>query len=155
MTKKTYNKWLARILDKRTPWTEQDIIFFRKAVKEVSLEADRLRIKFEQKCPIKGYHITAEQTEKGLNYIRKLAFSSNGKLRHTKDNPFNDREAAIIADFYEFRFVGLAQMPPYYGSFYFTAPIYRVVGNNGKSFEYLGVHKSMIETFKTSHGKAA
>ena len=132
---KTFKKWLDRVKDHETPWTENDIIFYRKYV-GCNGSANK-----EQKQILKQlfesgieYSITQDQTEKGLNYIKNKALKKNGKLRNTKNQPFGNREVTIIKNFKEFKFVGLYSASRHND---FTKPIYKVIAKNGMYFEYI------------------
>lgn len=135
---KTFLKWEKRVQDTATPWTENEIIYFRKAVGSSGLkdelERQSLREQFEQRAK-KGYGITPEQTEKGINYLKNTCFKKNGSLRDTKKRmTFGLREIAIIKDFYEFKFVGIYDASPNHYRFY--TPVYRVIDSRGNAFEY-------------------
>jgi hypothetical protein len=136
---KTFRKWSARVLDVDTPWTENEIIYFRKAVNSSSSLPVELRkaLKdaFESITNEQGYKITSEQTDKGIQYIRNRAFKRNGSLRRAKSNPFNTREAHIINNFSHFEFVGLYDANGN-GYMQYYVPVYRVIAKDGTAFEY-------------------
>lgn len=131
---KTYLKWLDRILNTKTPWTENEIIYFRKYLGTLAhnnqLLFKSLKSEFDR---IGLYSITQEQSLKGINWLNKYAFKSNGQLRNAKGMVFGNREASIIKQFKEFRFTGLH---PIGHSWTYFAPIYEVIAIDGRSFEY-------------------
>jgi hypothetical protein len=126
---KTFNKYLKRVQDDSTPWTEMEIRYFRKYLRENPSKYSILMNLFKDE-----YSITSEQTKKGIEYITKVCFKKNGELRKTKYMPFGTREARIIRDFKEFKFVGLYNTGSHYNNFYL--PVYRVVSKNREYFEY-------------------
>ena len=123
---RTFKKWLKRVQDDKTPWTENEIIYFRKFIRGGEHGRYLLSL-FKQE-----YSITQEQTIKGIEYLRNTVFKKNGKFRNTKNMPFGEREIDIIKDFKEFKFVAL--YPIGYAAYYL--PVYRVIDNQGNSFEY-------------------
>lgn len=130
---KTFKKWLTRVQDIKTPWSENDIIYFRKYIGSsggaTTTQRDMLLDAFTG-----DYSITADQTTKGINYLMKVAYRLNGEVRQTKDMPFGERELAIIKDFKEFRFIGVHNASQ--NAYRFYLPIYEVVSNSNGSFEY-------------------
>lgn len=139
-TNKTYDKWLKRVKDRRTPWTENDIIYFRRAVGSSShmptqLKQELVR-RFQETAP---YRITAAQTAKGLDFLRRKAFRIDGKPRQTADFPFSNYELTIIKTASHFQFVGLANSAYLYGGGYtWYLPIYRLYSKSGDYFDYIG-----------------
>jgi hypothetical protein len=130
MTKpnKTFNKWFKRVQDNQTPWTENEIIYFRKYLRSNPDKYSILMDSFKSE-----YSITSEQTKKGYDYIYNTCFKKNGELRETRDMPFGNREAEIIKNFKEFRFVGLNDIG-FQHQFYL--PVYKVIAKDGTYFEY-------------------
>ena len=124
---RTFKKWLKRVQDDKTPWTENEIIYFRKFIR-TSEQRKYLLSLFKEE-----YSITKEQTIKGIEYLRNTVFKKNGKFRNTKNMPFGEREIDVIKDFKEFKFVGLSSVSQY--TLYYI-PVYRVIDNQGNSFEY-------------------
>lgn len=135
---KTFRKWSKRVLDYETPWTENEIIYFRKALGSSGFKdrelAKVLLNAFENVLSRVSYKITPEQTDKGIAYIKNACFRRNGTLRRAKTNPFGQREAEIILNFSHFEFVGLNNTS--FTGYAFYVPIYKVVARDGSSFEY-------------------
>jgi hypothetical protein len=131
MTKpnKTFNKWFKRVQDNQTPWTENEIIYFRKYLRANPDKYNVLMDSFKSE-----YSITPEQTKKGYDYIYNTCFKKNGELRETKDMPFGVLEANVIRNFKEFRFVGLNSIGLLNHDFYL--PVYKVIAQDGTYFEY-------------------
>ena len=80
---------------------------------------------------IDGYELTAEQTKKGLDWLMDKWKSPTGVER--KNNPFSEREYALLEKFKEIRLIDFYDS----GNAYFKAylPVYEVIGNDD-SFEY-------------------
>ncbi len=143
---KTFNKWLTRVQDNETPWSENDIIYFRKAVGSSGLksndERDELRGAFNSD---EGYKITENQTSKGINYLKNTIYKANGSLRNTiKSRAFGLREKAIIDNFSHFLFTDIHNGSSNYYEFYL--PVYRVIAKNGSYFEYTTNMGQMVVT---------
>ena len=71
---KAFKKW-SNLLDQKAtgqPWSENEIIYFRKTLSDTGLKCDKekqtLLDKFHDIMPIDGYNITMEQQDKGINY---------------------------------------------------------------------------------------
>jgi len=153
----TYTKWERRVKNMRTPWAENEIIYFRKyinnweyknAVSSISLPSKHpLLVEFEKRAlKGRGYKITSEQTAKGLSYISSLVFRKDGTLRQSKENFLRHELGGILVlrKFREFRLVALVNTS-YRGGFNNYVPVYRVYSDNNSYFDYTGVHKSQIE----------
>jgi len=136
---KTFRKWVDRVLDFQTPWSENDIIYFRKAIGYSGIKNANLRRAL--KCAFNAvlerlsYAITPEQTTKGIEYLKFRTFKRNGDMRQAKSNPFGAREANIIKNFSHFEFCGVHN-PNGFSGYEFYLPIYKVVARDGSSFEY-------------------
>ena len=96
---KTFEKYMNRINDKKTPWSETDIKYFRKAVGSCSSLPLELRKQlweaFNNQETIE-YKITKEQSATGIEYLKRKAFKANGQPRNTKDYQYGERELHII-----------------------------------------------------------
>lgn len=137
MTSKTYTKWSKRVIDAITPWTENDIIYFRKYIGSSGGTDDTQRNMLLTlfNSVVDGYSITPDQTTKGIDYLRNAIWTSKGKPRRTaKAKVFGSRERAIILDFNQFKFVGVQDIS--HSEYRFYVPVYRVIANNGAYFEY-------------------
>lgn len=147
---KTFAKWLARVLDTTTPWSENDIIYFRKAVGHCGIKDVELRRilvdKFnETVSKIGGYDITPDQSNKGLDYIKSVAMRRDGTPSQSKDNCFGAREISIMNDFSKFTFAGLYEQVNGIGEVMGYLPIYETFGTDGNSFEYVGAAKGIMQ----------
>jgi hypothetical protein len=148
---KSFKKWLARIEDTKTPWTEKDIIYFRKAVGRSGLkdrtESALLISKFEHMLDnIGGYRITREQDEKGRVYLLDNSVKKNGQLR--KHNKLGQFEINVLRNLDFHFFCGLHQTQAYYEHY---LPVYRAVAKDGSYFEYIGAmyfHVEVLDTYK-------
>jgi hypothetical protein len=95
-----------------------------------------------EKLDEKNYAITEEQSEFGINWLKKLLFKSNGLLRNTKQvGEFlssighNQEDILdIVNNFDRFEFVGFHEASS--GFYSHFAPIYRTIGKNGRYFDY-------------------
>lgn len=135
MTSKTFTRWLKRVQDVATPWTENEIIYFRKAIGSSSTITDEQRQQLRAIFDGHEYDITPDQTTKGIEYLINSVWTKAMKPRRTaKAKVFGERERDIIANFYEFKFVGLQNVSQ--NSYRFYVPVYRVVAQDGSSFEY-------------------
>lgn len=136
--KKTVAKWENRVSDKETPWTENEIIYFRKFVGSSGCKDEitrkRLINLLDKTSDLVGYNITPEQTQKGINYIKNVAFKKSGEPRNSKQNVFGQFEQRVIKNFYCFKFVGLCNIAN--NGYAFYVPIYRVLAHDGSWFEY-------------------
>lgn len=142
---KSFKKWLARIEDTKTPWTEHEIIYFRKAIGSSGLkdreEAAMLVSRFERMVHnIGGYRITYEQDEKGRLYLLHNSLKQNGQLR--KNNKLGQFEIDVLRNLDFHFFCGLYQMQAYYEHY---LPVYRAVAKDGSYFEYIGVAYFYVE----------
>jgi hypothetical protein len=90
------------------------------------------------------YDITTEQTEKGLNWLRRKLLKNNGEARNGALDIVSEDEIEILRNYKEFKFVGFEKVdgkrtPSGYttyrsGGNYFS--IWRVVDINGDYFDY-------------------
>ncbi len=87
---------------------------------------DELLALVEENTP----ELTSEQTTKGLDWLKKQS-------RKRVNNPFGNREFEIIENFKEFRLASFFNAARNQGQWVdFYVPVYRVVDNDGDSFEY-------------------
>lgn len=141
---KAFKRWQKRVNDIQSPWTETEIIYFRKYLRSHNEpEIDELYKQFSDIAESIGYSITIEQSLKGIEYLRKACFRLDGGLR--KSAPFTLYQARHLAKeaFIGFKFRGLCAHSWGLGNSLF--PIYEVISTFG-GFDYLGVTASMIET---------
>jgi len=129
---KTVSKWLKRVRDRETPWTENEIIHFRKFIGRSGYGDEFTRMEL---CRMFSgpYDITAEQSAKGIDWLKRFAFKADGQPRQTKNMPFAERELNIIRNFHEFKFTGVYNTNQNYD---FYIPVYQVIDKDGNSFEY-------------------
>jgi hypothetical protein len=141
-----FEKWMVRVLDKKTPWTESQIRSFRKYIGSCGVEFTSLKEILIDTLDF-NYDITKEQTKKGLNYLFKIAFKKDGSLRETKVYPFGVREVEVLRNFSHFKFVGIERQNwnSYFDEYQASSPVYRVVSKNGTSFEYVAGSFGSIE----------
>jgi len=140
---KSFDKWLKRIQDDKTAWTENEIRYFRKQIGSSStLTSEQKR---ELINGFRGpYQITEEQSKTGIEYLRRKAFKTNGKPRNTKDYPFSDHELAIIKDFERFEFWSIYDASNSWGGCTWYLPVYRVYSKSGEFFDYVGSRECII-----------
>ena len=154
---KTLNKWMNLVDDKikwaNAPFSEHEIVYFRKAIGSCGLKDSDHRVRlldhFENLMPVDGYNITEEQKTKGINYLRENTYKKNGQLR--KNNIFGDFERHVIENYVDFKFIGVYPATNGLGlnSGYYS-PIYRCIASDGTYFDYIGVAYSMIRVLNTS-----
>lgn len=144
-TNKAFDKWMARIQDTKTPWTEQEIIYFRKAIGLAGIKSEHLRnclrTAFNSMNPY--YSITREQSEKGRKYLLDKSLKKNGQKR--KGCKLGEWELDILRnpDMVHY-FVGLHQPQ---ASLEYYLPVYRaiVTGETCWYFEYIGASYELME----------
>ncbi len=132
---KTFRKYKA-LVEKRK-WTENEIIYFRKALGYCGNFDDSQKGYLLAALAENEHDITLEQEAKGIEYLRNLAFKQDGSLRKTKDYPFGGYELNILRDFYEFKFVNLAPERNGMGEVMCYSAVYRVYDTKGNSFDYV------------------
>lgn len=98
--------------------------------------------------PEDGWGISAEQTDKGLTFLMKQ-WKSPKTGAVLKNNPFGYREQDVLSKFKEFRLVGFydtaTAQANQIGIRYFQ-PIYRVVAEDGSSFDYTMDYRNAPKT---------
>lgn len=144
MHTKSYKKWLARVRDTKTPWTENEIIYFRKAIARGDMDYRvALRLEFGDYSGDTGYKITKEQSEKGRNYLLTNSLKKDGTKR--KGCKLGERELDILRNLKEHRLVGLFENSGLHNPYTYTLPIYRAIARNGEYFEYIGTKYDQLE----------
>lgn len=143
-----YGKWMTRLRDTNNVWTENDIIYFRKAIGYCGIKDPELRKQLRKQFDVfaeknEGYLITNEQSEKGRTYLLDRSLRKNGELR--KGCKLGSREIDILRDLDYHRFVGLWEQHNGFGDVMGYLPVYRAVAQNGNSFEYVGATYEMME----------
>lgn len=120
--------------------SENEVLLIKRRLNDGKINLDQVFSKQE------SFKLTPEQTTKGKNFLMDLWKTPAGKER--KNNPFGDREQAVLDNFSYFELAGFhnninstqAQM-----GINNYLPVYRVISNNnGSAFEYYsdfnGVH---------------
>lgn len=143
---KAFKKWLKRIEDVTTPWTEQEIIYFRKAVGSSGLgdpaERALLRDKFAETVErIGGYRITREHCQKGTGYVLTKSLRKDGHLR--KGSKFTKWQLGTFQNLSHHLLVDLYFSGNQYRDHYL--PVYRAVSKMGDSVDYIGATYDMIQ----------
>lgn len=149
---KSYVKWLARVKDVKTPWTEEEIIYFRKAVGRSGIKDQELKLdllyEFNMRADAKGYRITFGHDVKGQHYMLSKSLRKDGTLR--KGSKLGYREITILKTLKHHKLVGVRNMVPTNFTYsnmenaYFL-PIYRAVSRSGESFDYIGTTYEQVE----------
>jgi hypothetical protein len=147
-----------RLIAGRKRWAKQEINGLRKAIgysrwSEGEDRDNRLRLlekMSEALTENKSWPITAEQTEQGIEYLRRLLLKTNGeRTRNKVAQKFTDEQVDIVRKFKRFTFVGLHEVySDYDGRLQDTLPIYRVHSRDGKHFDYAPIHwgEPLVET---------
>lgn len=145
---KTYNKWLKRTLNHNTPWTENEIKYFRKIIGRYGIKDLYFRAQLVKN--FQGpYQITEEQSIKGITYLRTKCLKTNGEARNIKNMPFGTFELNIIRNFYKFEFIGIyGHYNEYMNTIMNYSPVYRCYDIHGNYFDYIGVHFDLIEVLE-------
>jgi predicted aldo/keto reductase-like oxidoreductase len=133
-------RYIAMILDKNHVWTEQDIIQFRSRLhgSKSNCNPELLNEMFFENIPEDGYKITKQQSDKGIEFLKKTLFKIDGTPRNTELAKHTDTALfEAIADFESFSFVDLHgyTVNMRTGSFWF-APVYRIHTKSGKDVDY-------------------
>lgn len=144
--KRTIKKYLDRIENKKSPWTKLEINSFKKLIgsmhwmedAEYKNEILNLWGKFTDLGYELEYDITKEQSEFGINWLKKQLFKSNGEPRNNKkiDELNCDRVRNIVKSFKKFTFVGYHMSYRYGSRAEPLSPVYRVYSKNGEYFDY-------------------
>lgn len=136
---KAYLKWEARVNDTTTPWTEQEVIYFRKATGHSGLKDRNERIALQALFRdtighdgFQGYRITRQHDVKGQAYVISKSERVNGQPR--KGTKFSARELQVFKQLEHHLIVGMYF--PQYGLDCWL-PIYRAVAPCGY-VEYVG-----------------
>lgn len=122
--------------------TERDILNLKKLLNGYSRtsttkeERDELqRIMYDHIDEHGGYELTAEQTKKGIDWLRDQWKTQRGIER--KNNPFGYREEDVLEHFSRFLFEGFYDDTRAWDSDYHNyLPIWGVFGGNGSYFQY-------------------
>lgn len=149
-TNKTYIKYNKLLEEKATgiPWTESEIIYFRKYINTRNLDSDLIP-KFYRCMPENGYQLTAAQDQKGTNYLLNNSIKKNGQLR--KGSKLDSHEINILLNSPTNTFIGLQDLNTMKYGFTQYVAVYRMTDKDGRWFEYTGVTYSMLEVI--SYGK--
>lgn len=125
-------------------WTKGDQLAFAKMInsrkwssKERNDAIYDLMVELENKLDDmeRGYNITQEQSQIGIDYLQTTVLKKNGDLRNSKKaHDFEQYEADIIRNFERFEFMGFYENFQGYHSHY--SPIYRTISKDGKYFDY-------------------
>lgn len=135
-----YKKWMERIQDTERPWTESEIIYFRKAIGAAGIKDAEVRKELHNLFwdTLHGndysiYRITDEHSTKGQRYLLERSLRRDGGYR--KNSKLGYREIGILRALSHHLFVGLYR--PQGGLDYYL-PVYRAVALDGQWFEYVG-----------------
>ena len=139
MKPKTYAKY--RWIIESGVFQEKDLISFRKALRHAGnsdAQASDLLRRFNTGAP---FRISADQTEKGLAYLRKALYKKNGDLRVSVSRPFSNSACESIKGIiYNFSHWTLdALVEPNSNSFSNLpnyAPVYTLHAKTGDKFSY-------------------
>ncbi len=145
---KTFLKYLA-ITKRGHVWTENEIIYFRKYINGSSpLDVDSIE-QLINCVEGKTYRITEQQSIKGILWLKNKCFSTRGVRKSCKFKPF---EINVIANFKEFRFVGLYDASD--NNYRNYMPIYRTIAKDGSWFDYVAYSFSEMKVIgiKTKTG---
>lgn len=139
-TRRTYMKWLARVRDADTPWSENEIIYFRKWVRRNMNKASELAASFARIAGGNGYRITDTQSERGRLYLLGKSLRRNGGKR--AGCRLGDFELRVLRNLLEHRLVGIDD----------RGAVYRAIATTGEWFDYLGVAYAGVVVFGRGSG---
>jgi hypothetical protein len=150
----TLDKWTKACTRKQRVWQKSEINAVIKALQRInfsdSLNSNEFQFKHADLLAACHYQegnesgpfehsITKEQSDYGLEYLKRRYFKLNGTAR--RQCPFNLRQQAIIMHaFKEFKFVGFYEHRNDSGMYVGYTPVYRVHANNGEYFDYSPIH---------------
>ncbi len=134
----TFEKYKALVA--KGVWTENEIIYFRKALGYCGNFDDSEKGYLLAEFGTKEHDITDVQSVKGILFLKNLAFKANGEPRKTKDYPFGEFELNVIRNFSHFKFVALAPALNGLGETMGYEACYRVYADSGASFDYVAHH---------------
>lgn len=137
---KAARKWMTRLADTVSPWTENDIIYYRKAISQCGLKSAEEKLALHEAFADKGYRITAEQDAKGRNYLLSNSLKKDGTPR--KGNVLGDAEIRIMQNLKHHLFVGVYHKGGFYN---YYLPVYRAIAKDGSYFEYIGTMYKHVE----------
>lgn len=123
--------------------TKSEINAMRKALGYCSKLPSEEKQKIMDALSGRKIRITEEHSNQGINYLKRLAFKTNGEPRRTKNFPFTAHDLETLNNFKEFRLVGLDEIPNNYGEPFGYNSIWRVYSRTrGEYFDYVQGHWS-------------
>ena len=145
-TIKRYNELLERNVITRTEVTAVTTMmrdldrqyYMANRYDDKSVDAEKAIIVESIKTKVNtfGYSLTDEQTTMGIKWLKSYMFKKNGEPRQQKENPFEDNHRDIVNNFSHFTLVGFEDVD-HYGNIGWYRPIYRVVDQSGRAFDYV------------------
>lgn len=144
---KAFTKWLARVKDTKTAWTESEVIYFRKAIGICGLKDQEerliLKMEFEERASNKGYSILPEHNEKGRNYLLSKSLKKNGQVR--KGSKLGARELDIMLNLKHHKLTALYPQCNGFGQALGYLPVYTAYDRKGNHFQYIGATYEMMQ----------
>jgi hypothetical protein len=132
MKKSAYQRHLEHASTKGATWTEQEILSVRMSIHKLPKDDALTLIMAINEG---GFQITQEQSDKGIEFLRRKLFTAKGKRRNTEfTRRLNNHVIKLIEGFSHFTFEGVHYEDQ--GSRIFTSPIYRVHDSKGNYFDY-------------------
>lgn len=125
-------------------WTKGDILAFAKMLNSTKFSEPERRkqvmdlwTKLEDRAYDKAYNITLEQSQFGIDWLKKICFTVKGKNRDSKMvADFSRGDFDIVRNFSSFQFVGFDESCNGYNYCHYS-PIYRTIDKNGNYFDYV------------------
>lgn len=153
MYSKSYRKWEARINDHASPWTESEIVYFRKATGPFGLKDRGERVALQALfrdtlTDIDGYRITRQQDVKGQAYVLTKSLKKNFERR--KGCKFTDLELKVFKELEHHLLVGMYF--PQHGLEWWL-PVFRAIGGDGAWVEYVGAPYELMVVLRSSTGR--
>jgi len=131
----SYYTYLAKLNNPKAVWTKGEINGLRKGLGYCGPWSDVAKEELSQtiKTTEFNFKITKDQSKFGVDWLKRTQFRLDGRLRASAF--IGEREASIIKNFKEFRFIGLRfiYVSPYQTD---TAPVYRTISKSGDYFDY-------------------
>lgn len=123
-------------------WTEGEINQLRKSLGPCSnwsiVARETIISDYFRHCHRHNFKITEDQSNKGIEWLKKTQLKKNGELRNSQSVFINEGDKKILENFSHFKFIGLefSDFNYYSNSYRNIAPIYRTFDKSGNYFDY-------------------
>lgn len=150
---KAVDKWMRRLQDHKTPWTEQEIISFRKALGFCGLkDKDERGLLLAEWEHSDGYRITRQHDAKGQAYMLSKSLKADCKTKR-KGCKLTDFDIRVLRELDYHLFIGLYSQKNGLGETLGYLPVYRAISIGGAWFEYIGTMYEQTQVLARSELK--